>query len=151
MRRERDRARRAAQSEEQRASVLLRKRKGLKKMAILRAIVIRVVIRGRAGWAVTNGRRTGGCLAHNSPHVMGNVFAVFAPSGQYLAELWLLHHVHLTDKYPPYHLATAPASCCLIRLICVTWVLVHETNASLHCHGTFSGSPHNALHSLIIY
>ena len=33
---------------------------------------------------------------------------------------------------------------------CVTLGLGHETNASLHCHGTFSGSPHNALHSLVI-
>ena len=116
--------------------------------------MIRAVIRGRAGWAVTNSRRPGGCLTHNNPPpppLMGNVFAVFAPPGQYLAELWLLHHVHLTDKCPPYHLATAPASCCLIRLICVTWGLVHETNASLHCHGTFSGSPHNALHSLVYW
>ena len=86
VRRERDRARRAAQSEEQRASVLLHKRKGLKKMAI----VICVVIRRHAGWAVTNGRRTGGCLSHNAPPPphYGQGFCPFRFPGQYSAELW---------------------------------------------------------------
>ena len=104
--------------------------------------MLRVVIRGRAGWAVTNGRRTGGCLAHNSPPpVMGNVFAVLAPPGQYLAELWLL----------PLPFSYSAGVVLSDSTYCVTWGLVRETNASLHCYGTFSGSPHNALHSLVLH
>ena len=51
---------------------------GLKKMADTKAIVIRVVIRGRAGWAVTNSRRTGGCLTHNALPLLWATFLPFS-------------------------------------------------------------------------